>query len=90
MRLGIKGAAIFLTNAEKDEEFKAWPSSVSTLLQPSWGMHVIRKNLYTIILVLDPMSLQARSVESPPFFYVASISSFYQILESWLLILYYY
>lgn len=36
--------------------YKRWPKSVRQLLYPSWSLHAIAKNLYTVIMVVDPLS----------------------------------
>ena len=51
---GSKGAIHFLNNIEKDFQYKKWPRSLRHLLYPSWSLHALRRNLYTLICVIDP------------------------------------
>lgn len=53
---GGKYVINFLNNLEKDSMYKRLPRSVKTLLQPSWSLHAIQKNLYTLIGIVDPAS----------------------------------
>ena len=54
--LGSKGVVTFMNNLEKDSMYKRWPQTVQQLLMPSWSLHAIAKNLYTVVIVLDPLS----------------------------------
>ena len=54
--VGSKGVVVFLNNLEKDSAYKRWPKTVRQLLMPSWSLHAIAKNLYTAVLVIDPLS----------------------------------
>ena len=53
---GGKSVILFLNNLERDKAYKRWPKTVRQLLYPSWSLHTIAKNLYTIILVVDPLT----------------------------------
>eukprot|EP01039_Chlorochromonas_danica_P011330 gene11330-12645_t len=57
-----KGVLHFLNNLEKDSMYRSWPSSLTTLLYPSWanggGPQAIARNLYTAIAFLDLLSPQ--------------------------------
>lgn len=54
VRVGAKGALFFLNNLERDAQYRQWPRSLYTLLQPSWQLHALRRNVYNVIMVLDP------------------------------------
>jgi UDP-glucose:glycoprotein glucosyltransferase len=49
-----KGAITFLNNLEKDAEYKRWPKNLRQLLQPSWSLITLGRNLYTLIMIIDP------------------------------------
>jgi len=51
---GSKGTITFLNNLEKDPQYKRWPRSLRQLAFPSWSLHSLSRNLYTLILVVDP------------------------------------
>lgn len=55
---GAKGAIQFLNNLEKDAVYKRWPKSLKQLLFPSWQLHALARNLYTLVLVVDPTTNQ--------------------------------
>jgi hypothetical protein len=59
---GGKSVINFLNNLEKDSLYKRFPKSVKTLLQPSWSLHALQKNLYTLIGVVDPASPSGASL----------------------------
>ena len=59
---GGKYVVHFLNNLEKDPQYKAWPSSLKQLLYPSWSLHTIAKNLYTLISVVDVMSVEGATI----------------------------
>ena len=39
------GAVLFLNNIEKDREYRQFPRSVRVMLQPSYQLHMVRKNM---------------------------------------------
>jgi hypothetical protein len=41
---------------EKDKIYKKWTKSLSTLLFPSWNLHSIARNLYTLVITIDILS----------------------------------
>lgn len=53
---GGKLVVTFLNNLEKDSVYRQLPRSVSQLLQPSWSLHQLARNLYTFIAHADPLS----------------------------------
>ena len=59
---GGKNVITFFNNLERDKAYKRWPRTVKQLLYPSWQMHTIAKNLYTIVLVVDPLSMDGASL----------------------------
>ena len=50
---GSKGAIVYLNNIDKDPQYQRWPKSLQQLMYPSWQLHAIARNLYTMTLVLD-------------------------------------
>eukprot|EP00605_Chrysophyceae_sp_TOSAG23-4_P000369 GSChrysophyteH1.ASY1.ANO1.417.1 assembled CDS len=50
---GAKHVVSFVNNIERDPQYKRWPKHLSTLLQPSWQILQIRRNLYTIVAIPD-------------------------------------
>ncbi len=54
---GGKYVVHFLNNLEKDEQYRAWPRSLKALTQPSWSLHTIARNMFTLIAVVDPVSV---------------------------------
>jgi hypothetical protein len=54
--LGSRGVIVFMNNLEKDSMYRRWPASLQQLLMPSWSLNSVSKNMYTMILVLDPLS----------------------------------
>lgn len=55
---GSKGVLHFFNNLEKDGMYRGWPTSLTTLLYPSWssGPQAIARNLYTAIAFVDVLS----------------------------------
>lgn len=43
----------FLNDVETDQQYAQWPSDLRTLMQPSWQLHQLRRNLYNSLLVVD-------------------------------------
>ncbi len=56
VRTGAKGAVYFLNNIEKDNQYKSWPRQYQQLLQHAWHLITIRRNLYTGVFVIDPLT----------------------------------
>jgi hypothetical protein len=50
---GFKHAVIFLNNLEKDNQYHSWSKSLQALFYPSWSLPQLRRNLYTIVTVVD-------------------------------------
>ena len=59
---GGKSVITFINNLEKDSQYKRLPSSVKRLLQPAWSLHAIQRNLYTMIFIVDVLSLEGSSM----------------------------
>ena len=55
---GAKSVVVFINNLEKDDRYKPWPKHVSMLLQPSWSLQQIRRNLFTAVVIADPLTLE--------------------------------
>lgn len=53
---GYKGAVVYLNDIEKDAEYRQWPTKIEhALYAMQFGQPlVIRRNLMTVLLVLDP------------------------------------
>lgn len=54
MRKGTIGAVVYLNNIEKDAAYKQLPTDLRALMQPSYSLPQVRKNLFTLVLVVDP------------------------------------
>jgi hypothetical protein len=50
---GAKHVVTFANNLEKDAQYKQMPRTLMTLLQPTWSLHQVRRNLYTMLANLD-------------------------------------
>ena len=59
---GGKYAIQFMNNLEKDAQYKRLPRSLTTLLQPSWQLIGISKNIYTLVAVINPVSVEGASM----------------------------
>lgn len=59
---GGKYAIQFLNNLEKDAQYKRLPKSVMTLLQPSWQLTGLSRNIYTLVVVVNPVSVEGASM----------------------------
>jgi hypothetical protein len=46
-----------VNNLEKDAMYKRWPRTLRQLLYPSWSLHSISRNLYTVIANVDPLTI---------------------------------
>lgn len=58
MSKGGKYVVNFINNLEKDVSYKKWPKSLKQLSKPSWSLHTIARNLYTIVMIYSPTSLE--------------------------------
>lgn len=47
-------AVSFVNNLEKDAQYKKWPKQLRQLMYPSWQLHSLSRNLYTLMMVIDP------------------------------------
>merc|ERR1711871_1261583 len=54
VKKGSKGAVHFLNNLEKDKQYAQWPAELRMLLRPSFQLHQIRRNLFNLVLIVDP------------------------------------
>ncbi len=59
---GGKYAISFMNNLEKDPQYGRMPKTVKQLLQPSYSLHAVRRNLYTLVAFLDPVSTAGASM----------------------------
>lgn len=57
-------AVIYINDIENDPSYRGWPSSVQDMLRPTYpGMlRNVRKNMYHLVMVLDPSQEHARDV----------------------------
>lgn len=55
---GGKNAVLYLNDIEKDPEYRSWPSSLQEMLMRSQygGAPTVRRNLFTLLVVMDPAS----------------------------------
>lgn len=55
---------MWVNNIETDSKYRTWPSTVYDLLRPSFpGMvRSIRKNIFNLVLVIDPVKPDAREI----------------------------
>jgi UDP-glucose:glycoprotein glucosyltransferase len=55
---GSKTSVLYLNDIERDPEYNSWPSSVQEMLYRSQygGAPTVRRNLFTMLVVLDPTS----------------------------------
>ncbi|XP_018649005.1 putative udp-glucose glycoprotein:glucosyltransferase [Schistosoma mansoni] len=63
--LDLSNAPIsYMNNLETDPAYAYWPSSLHTLFNFdfSGGLRRIRKNLYNVILIIDPVSFESREM----------------------------
>ena len=54
--LGVKSIITFINNLERDNIYKRWPRRLDQLLMPSWSLHTIARNLYTVVCIINPIS----------------------------------
>jgi len=59
-RKDAKGKIIFLNNLQKDKRYKGWSKSLRTIMRPSYGLPRVARSLYTLVVVLDPTTLQGQ------------------------------
>lgn len=57
-------AIVWVNNIETDSKYRTWPGTVYDLLRPSFpGMvRSIRKNLFHLVLVVDPVAPEGRDL----------------------------
>lgn len=69
---GGKNVVQFVNNLEKDSMYmhNGFSRTVKMLLQPSWSLHMIAKNLYTLVAVIDLTTPNGRTL-------LANIQSIY-------------
>jgi hypothetical protein len=53
---GGKHVVHFLNNLEKDPQYQHLPRQLKTLLRPAWSLTALSRNLYTLIVIVDPVS----------------------------------
>ena len=57
-------SVVYINDIESDPQYKRWSPSIQDLMRPGYpGMlRSIRKNMYNLILVVDPVQKEARSI----------------------------
>ncbi|XP_063697044.1 UDP-glucose:glycoprotein glucosyltransferase [Culicoides brevitarsis] len=63
--IDIRDSAIsWINDLEKDNQYRRWPSSVLDLLRPTFPgmMRNVRKNLFNLIIVFDPLTTECRDL----------------------------
>lgn len=53
---GARFVVSFFNNLERDKEYKRFPKSLKTLLQPTWSLHQLSRNLFTVICIADVLT----------------------------------
>eukprot|EP00557_Chaetoceros_sp_GSL56_P002854 CAMPEP_0176501380 /NCGR_PEP_ID=MMETSP0200_2-20121128/14128_1 /TAXON_ID=947934 /ORGANISM="Chaetoceros sp., Strain GSL56" /LENGTH=1737 /DNA_ID=CAMNT_0017900259 /DNA_START=262 /DNA_END=5475 /DNA_ORIENTATION=+ len=63
---GYRGAVIYLNDIEKDVEYRDWPRSVERAIYSVQfgGPLVIRRNVFTVLFVLDPLNTNQSMLET--------------------------
>ncbi|KNC54206.1 UDP-glucose:glycoprotein glucosyltransferase 1 [Thecamonas trahens ATCC 50062] len=46
----------YLNNLARDEQYASWPASIAVITQPTYGFHRVRRNVVTLLYVMDPSS----------------------------------
>jgi hypothetical protein len=59
---GGKYVVHFMNNLEKDKEYKHLPKSLNTLTFPSWNLHMLARNIYTMIGNVDVLSTAGATI----------------------------
>jgi UDP-glucose:glycoprotein glucosyltransferase len=62
VKKGSADAVTFINNIEKDPEYAQLPTDLSALLQPAYGLPQVKKNLFNLVLVLDPTTEEGQSM----------------------------
>lgn len=57
-------AVIWINDLENDNQYRRWPSSLMDLLRPTFPgmMRNVRKNLFNLVLLIDPIKPDARDL----------------------------
>ncbi len=53
---GARHVITFANNLERDAQYSQWPRKLMTLTQPTWSLHSLRRNVYTMIANLDVLT----------------------------------
>jgi Thioredoxin-like domain len=59
---GAKHTVTFVNNLERDAMYSRWPRTLRQLLFPSWSLHTIARNLYTVVVVADPATYEGAAL----------------------------
>ena len=59
---GAKHVVTFVNNLEKDSMYTRWPRALKQLSYPTWSLHSIQRNLYTLLAVVDPVTLEGAAL----------------------------
>lgn len=74
VRTGSRGVVTFLNNLEADKAYARWPKTLQGLLVQSWQLHMIRRNLYHVVLFLDPASLDGMTALAIVQYYIRAMT----------------
>lgn len=63
---GGKNAILYLNDIEKDPDYQSWPTSMEQMMYRAQfgGAPTVRRNLFTMLIVLDPVSGSHPSLEA--------------------------
>jgi hypothetical protein len=59
---GAKYVVNFINNLERDSQYKRWSKKLQQLLYPSWSLIPLARNLYTVIAVVNVLSMEGANM----------------------------
>ena len=59
---GAKHVVTFVNNIERDGMYARWPRALNQLTYPTWSLHTVQRNLYTLLAVVDPASYEGAAL----------------------------
>lgn len=57
-----KQSIYFINNLEKDSRYKRWSGNIRYILQPSWQLPSVKKNLYSVVYIINPSTVEGLSI----------------------------
>lgn len=57
-----KQSIYFINNLEKDSRYKRWSGDIRYILQPSWQLPSVKKNLYSVIYIINPSTIEGLNI----------------------------